>query len=145
MTTAAFQSLECIPAAVRDKPRYAGDHVIRYYRPLGLAALLRDLGADPIDQLTIEGGIGTLTLYADGREDWRPTTTRPPPPQPPPRPADPALAAARLAACTACPSWIAGRCDSAGCGCAGEGRPEVWASICPLGRWPAATAPPRPS
>lgn len=135
MTTAPIQSLECVPLAVREKPKYVGDHVIRHYRQLGLAALLRDIGADQVDHMTIEGGIGTLTMYADGREDWRPTLPSRPAPDPP-RPADPALAEARRSSCRACGSFRDFRCTAAGCGCAGEGRPEVWSSRCPLGRWP---------
>lgn len=138
-------SLECVPLAVRSRPRYVGDHVIRHYRPLGLAALLRDLGADPATpELTIVGGIGTLTMRADGTETWQPTvpdaTPRRIPETPPPRPADPELAAARRAACASCLSWT-DRCTAAGCGCAGEGRPEIWSSICPQGRWPSPPAP----
>lgn len=126
-------SLKCIPAAVRHNPRYAGDHLIRHYRPLGLAALLADMGLGHQDSYTITGGIGTLTMYADGREDWNPTKTTT---VPPPRPASPELAEARRTACQACSSWQDFRCTASGCGCAGEGKPEVWSSRCPLGRWP---------
>ena len=129
--------LRCIPAAVRDNPRYAGDHVIRHYRPLGLATLLRDLTLPPRDSFTIVGGIGTLTMYADGREDWQPTIAgQPVATATPPRPADPSLVAVRRAICTSCPS-MADRCAAAGCGCAGEGKPDVWSSRCPLGKWPS--------
>jgi hypothetical protein len=133
-------SLECVPVAVRDKPRYVGDHIIRHYRPLGLAALLRDLGADPATpELVITGGIGRLTLRADG-ETWEPTLPGAQRPPPPPRPADPALATVRRTACASCESWT-DHCTAAGCGCAGEGRPEVWSSICPHGRWPLVQLP----
>jgi hypothetical protein len=129
-----LHSLECVPHLARRDTNYVGDHVIRHYRPLGLAALLRDLGADPeTPSLTIEGGIGTLTMYADGREDWNPTITAKP--SPPPRHADPALAESRRAACQSCDSFRDFRCTASGCGCAGEGKPEVWSSRCPLGRW----------
>jgi hypothetical protein len=138
MTTERLRSLECVPITVRDRPRYVGDHVIRRYRPLGLAALLRDLGADPTTpDITIVGGIGRLVLRADGSEVWEPTLRGTPAPPPVPRPADPALAAVRRSTCAACPSWAA-RCTAAGCGCAGEGRPDVWSSRCPLAKWPAA-------
>jgi hypothetical protein len=139
MTMELTQSLECVPVAVRDKPRYVGDHVIRHYRQLGLAALLKDLGADPgLQEYEIIGGIGRLVLRADGGETWEPTLPETPrPPAPPPRPADPALAETRRAICQACDSWRELRCSAAGCGCAGEGRPEVLSSRCPLGKWPA--------
>lgn len=133
---ALLQSLDCIPPSVRDNPRYAGDHVIRHYRPLGLAALLTDLGLPPQDSYTVTGGIGTLTMYADGREDWNPTITAK---TTPPRPADPELEDARKAACAACPSFKDAKCQASGCGCAGEGNPSVLSSICPLGRWPSTT------
>ena len=108
----------------------------------GRAALLKNLGADQgIQKFEIVGGIGRLVLRADGSETWEPTLPdRPRQPDPPPRQADQALVGARRAACAVCPSWVAGRCDAAGCGCAGEGRAEVWSSRCPLGRWPALSA-----
>lgn len=137
MTMVQLAFLNCIPAVIRDRPRYVGDHVIRHYRPLGLAALLADLHADPTTpELTITGGIGTLTLRADGRETWSPTTPdhhRVPPP--PPRPASPQLAEARRQACQTCLSWKDFRCTT-GCGCSGEGKPENWSSRCPQGLWP---------
>ena len=139
MTTGRTLLLDCVPAAVRDNPRYAGDHVIRHYRPLGLAALLTDLGLPPQDSYTVTGGIGTLTMFVGGTEKWDPTATKAPTP---PRPADPALAEARRAACQACASWVAFKCSAAGCGCAGEGKPDVWSSRCPLDKWPAVTTPP---
>jgi hypothetical protein len=133
MTTERFQSLECVPRSARRDPRYVGDHVIRHYRPLGLADLLRDLGADPsTTSLTITGGIGCLTMHADGSEDWRPVARTE---SPPPRPSSPELADSRRAACQACDAWREARCSAAGCGCAGEGRPDVWSSRCPLGKW----------
>lgn len=139
MMTERLAGLSCVSDSARGNLRYVGDHIIRHYRPLGLAALLHDLHADPVDHLTIEGGIGTLTMYADGREDWRPTlpgaSTKP---HPQPRAADPELTAARRAVCGACSDWRDGKCSAAGCGCAGEGRPDVWSSRCPLGRWPTA-------
>ncbi len=137
MMARILSDLSCIPITARHNPRYVGDHVIRHYRPLGLAALLRDLGADPATpELVIEGGIGRLTLRPDG-ETWEPTLPGAPrQPNPPPRPADPALVAARRAACEACAAWH-GSCTAAGCGCAGEGKPAIWSSICPLGHWPA--------
>lgn len=139
MMTERLAGLNCVPDLVRGNLRYVGDHVIRHYRPLGLAVLLRDLGVDTVDSMTIEGGIGTLTLYADGREDWRPTlpdvSAKPPPP---PRAADPELTVARRAVCVACSDWRDGKCSAAGCGCAGEGRPEIWSSRCPLGLWSAS-------
>jgi hypothetical protein len=122
---------------VRHKPRYVGDHVIRHYRPLGLAQLLADLGADPATpELTIVGGIGRLVLRADGSETWEPTRAGTPAPAvPPPRPADPATVAARLAQCRICEALQGDRCTASGCGCAGEGKPTTAASRCPLGRW----------
>lgn len=135
MTMVHLQSLSCVPTAVRDKPRYVGDHVIRHYRPLGLAALLHDLGADPATpEYEIIGGIGRLVLRADGSELWEPTIPGTPVVHQPPRPADPAMVAARRAICDSCPSY-ADRCTASGCGCAGEGKPEVWSSRCPLLKW----------
>lgn len=143
LSAESAETLPCVPLKARRSPRYVGDHVIRHYRPLGLAALLRDVGADPATpEMEILGGIGRLVLRADGSETWEPTSpgdTRPP--LPPPRPADPDLAAARHAACTACSAWRDARCTAAGCGCTGEGRPDIWSSRCPQGRWPAPTLP----
>ena len=133
-----ISSLPCVPATVR-RPSIVADYVIRQYRHRGLAELLRDLQAEPVEQMTITGGIGTLTLHADGRQDWQPTPTIPAhvrPSAPAPRPADPALAAARRATCAACDAWR-DRCTASGCGCAGEGKPEVLSSRCPLARWPS--------
>jgi hypothetical protein len=140
MTTVHFPFLKCVPARIRDNPRYVGDHVIRHYRPLGLSALLRDLGADPsTPELEVVGGIGRLVLRADGSETWQPALPGTPrPPSPPPRPADPELATARRATCAACDGLRDGSCEPAGCGCAGEGKPDVWSSRCPLGRWPTS-------
>lgn len=134
-----IQSLKCIPPIVRDKPSYIGDHVIRHYRPLGLAALLRDLGADPATpELEIIGGIGRLVMRADGSEIWEPTLPDAPrKTDPPPRPADPELAESRRAVCQACDSFRDFRCSASGCGCAGEGKLDILSSRCPLGRWPA--------
>jgi hypothetical protein len=132
-----------VPVAVRHKPRYVGDHVIRHYRPLGLAQLLADLGADPATpELEIAGGIGRLVLRSDGSETWVPTLPDAPlaslalrPRDVQPRAADAAVVAARLAQCGACDAHAADRCTASGCGCAGEGRPATAASRCPLGRW----------
>lgn len=137
--TAALPSLECVPVAVRGSPRYVGDHIIRHYRPLGLAVLLRDLGADPTTpELVIEGGIGRLVLRADGSEDWQPAVPdRPAPASPPPLPAPPVLAEARRSACALCEAHRDDRCTASACGCTGEGRPDVLSSRCPLARWPA--------
>ena len=66
--------LPCVPEKGRRKDTYIGDHIIRQYRPLGLTALLRDLGAGPATpELEIVGGIGRLVLRADGTETWDPT------------------------------------------------------------------------
>ena len=129
-------ALTPLPERIRSNPRYYGDHLIRHYRPLGLAAYHADHGTSG-DSVTITGGIGTLTMYADGSEDWKPTLPDAPRQSAPrPLPADPELADARRAICSACDSMRDGRCSAAGCGCAGEARPDVWASRCPLGRWP---------
>jgi hypothetical protein len=145
MTRYLFHHLDCVPAAVRDRPRYVGDHVIRHYRPLGLAQLLADLGADPATpDLVIVGGIGRLVLRSDGSETWEPTLPDAPlaslalrPSDARPRSADPAVVAIRVAQCSQCDAHAADRCTASGCGCAGEGKPEVWSSRCPLGRWPS--------
>jgi hypothetical protein len=138
MMTERLRLLDCVPRGVRDNQRYAGDHVIRHYRPLGLAALLRDLGADPsLPDFEIIGGIGRLVLRADGSEVWEPNAPGTPQPSaPPPRPADPALESARRAICSACDSMRPTGCSSAGCGCTGEARPAIWSSRCPQQRWP---------
>lgn len=127
---------------VRDRPRYVGDHVIRHYRPLGLAVLLRDLGADPaIPEMAVDGGIGRLVLRADGSEDWLPVAPdRPVSPAPPPLPAAPLLVDSRLLACGACEAYRDARCTASACGCSGEGRPDVMSSRCPLMKWPDFTA-----
>jgi hypothetical protein len=94
------------------------------------------MDADPaIQQMTITGGIGTLTMHADGREDWQPAQPNTPAAPSRPRPAPEDMAAARRAVCSACESLRDGRCTAAGCGCAGEAKPETWSSRCPLGRW----------
>lgn len=133
---APLHSLSCVPHSVRGAPRYVGDHVIRAYRVRGLASLLEDLGAPACDSITIVGGIGTLTMYADGREDWNPTIRKQL--HPAPIQADPELVSARTAICSTCQS-MTDRCTAAGCGCAGEGKPTVWSSRCPLGKWPTPT------
>jgi len=133
-----------LPDRIRANPRYYGDHLIRHYRLLGLAAYHADHGTSG-DLVTIAGGIGTLTMHADGREDWKPTLPDAPrQPAPAPLPADATLAAARRAVCASCDSMRDGRCSAAGCGCAGEAQPDVLSSRCPLGRWPQS-APSAPS
>lgn len=132
-----FQSLKCVPLAARCNARYVGDHVIRHYRPLGLAALLRDLGADPATpELDIIGGIGRLVMHADGSELWEPTINASAAVHPSQTTSDPRLAAARQSICTACHAYT-DRCTASGCGCAGEGKPDIWSSRCPLGKWPS--------
>lgn len=127
-----------LPDRVRTNPRYYGDHLIRHYRPLGLAAYHYDHGTNG-DSVTITGGIGTLTMYADGREEWFPTVPdKPHPPAPTPLPADPEITSSRRAVCASCDSMRNGRCSAAGCGCAGEAKPDVLSSRCPLSRWPIA-------
>lgn len=136
-----IHTLDCVPSGVRGNPRYVGDYVIRHYRPLGLAILLRDLGADPsTPELEIIGGIGRLVLRADGADVWEPVPTRKPPDEARPAaiaplPSDPALAEARRQVCGRCDALREGKCSASGCGCAGEGRPEIWSSRCPLGLW----------
>ena len=135
---------ECVPKEVYDKPNYVGDHLIRHYGALGLAAYLRDACRDPATAETeIVGGIGRLVLRADGSDIWEPIDTgrTAQSAAPMPRHADPALAESRRAVCQACPSLVDFRCSVAGCGCAGEGKPGVWSSRCPLGKWPAADCP----
>lgn len=133
---ADIHTLDCVPRDVAGAPRYAADHVIRHYRPLGLAALLRDLGADPsTPELEIVGGIGRLVLRADGSELWEPVVRNQPPAIPAPRPAPFEVQASRRATCAACQAHRDGRCTAASCGCAGEAKPEVLSSRCPLGRW----------
>jgi hypothetical protein len=124
---------------VRDNPTYVGDHVIRHYRSLGLAALLRDLDADPsTPAMTIVGGIGTLTLRADGSEQWKPVTVDRPPPatiRPSTMPAD--EAARRVALCRACPHYRAdsNRCGLCGCAFVIAERIASLVAHCPEDRW----------
>jgi hypothetical protein len=135
---ADLSGLDCVPVAIRDDPRYVGDHVIRHYRSRHIEDLLRDLG-EPIDDartLTIHGGIGTLTMtwagnhFASAIPDAPAIDPRPPLTAP--------QITARRAVCLNCPMLDpdADRCRM--CGCAGQlaqrtGSP--WAS-CPQGKWP---------
>jgi hypothetical protein len=99
------------------------------------------LGLEPAaDELVIEAGIGRLRLTPTTVE-WSPviagdkaraTIDR--------LTAPPDVQAARLAACRACTSYVAERCQIAGCGCAGLGNPAALLSKCPLDLWPSGTA-----
>lgn len=130
--TVHLQSLKCVPTSVRDKPQYVGDHVIRHYRPLGLAVLLSDIGADPTTpKMEIVGGIGTLTMYLDGREEWKSAID-----EKFSRFANDKVVAVRLNICNMCSARQDGKCMVAGCACNGAGIPEHSLSKCPLGNWP---------
>ena len=135
----------CVPVGVRDHPRYAGDHLIRHYRPLGLAAYLRDTGQDPsLPEAVIVGGIGRLVLRADGCDTWQPTipepadpgTVRLGEPAAAPRQAPDEIAEARRSICLTCDGWIENRCTVAGCSCNGMGQPGNLHSRCPRELWP---------
>jgi hypothetical protein len=140
--------LPLLPDRIRSNPRYYGDHLIRHYRPLGLAAYIADHDMCPsTPSVTITGGIGTLTMHADGREDWRPavttvradlSTVRLGDPAPAPLVAPAALAASRRAICSSCNGWSSDRCTVAGCSCNSMGQPGNLYSRCPRDLWPAA-------
>lgn len=131
-----LRTCKCVPAKVRHSDRYVGDHVIRHYRTLGLSALLRDLGVTGIDTITISGGIGTLTLNLDGREEWTPNKAAIRPRHDQPRYACQELSITRQRICGSCGNMLGGSCSAAGCGCSGEAKPEIWSSRCPLDKWP---------
>ena len=84
------------------------------------------------DRIGLSGG-WTITHKAD------PSTVRLGDPAPTPRLATAEIAAARHAVCAVCDSMRDGRCSAAGCGCAGEAKPDILSSRCPLSRWPIAT------
>ena len=109
---------------------YSLDCLVRYLLEAGWSGAIA-LGWQG-DNIKIEAGIGTLYLSAT-EQTWTPTAKGTPPPAP--LPADPAIAATRQAACDNCDRYESGRCQVAGCGCAGQGNPSVRFSKCPLGKW----------
>jgi hypothetical protein len=111
--------------------RYALDCLVRHLLEAGWPGAIA-LGWQG-DELKIEAGIGTLYLSAT-QQKWTPTVKGTPPPQP--KPAPPDLVAIRQATCATCPRYESGRCQVAGCGCAGQGTPTALYSKCPLGLWP---------
>jgi hypothetical protein len=114
--------------------RYALDCLVRHLLETGWPGAIA-LGWTGED-IKIEAGIGTLQLSAT-KQIWTPTAKgTPPPPAPIPIPAPPDLAASRQAVCATCPRYESGRCQVAGCGCAGQGTPATLYSKCPLGLWP---------
>jgi hypothetical protein len=120
---------DCVPASIRHNHLYVGDHLIRHYQPLGLAAYLRDTGQpDTIQEAEIIGGIGRLVLRADGNDTWEPTiTNRVDAPE--------SVISKRTETCAACTSFVDGRCSIAGCGCSGFGHVRSKYSKCPTGKW----------
>jgi hypothetical protein len=113
------------------KLQYALDCLVRHLLDAGWPGALA-LGWTG-DDLTIDAGIGSLYLSAT-KKTWTPTAKGTPPPAP--LPADPAITPARQAACDNCNRYESGKCQVAGCGCAGQGNPSVRFSKCPLGKWP---------
>ena len=138
-------ALTHLPERIRSNPRYYGDHLIRHYRPLGLAAYLHDTG-QPADtsEAVIVGGIGRLVLRSDGQDTWEPVIPEPADPatvklgEPAaePRLAPATVAASRRAVCLACDGWSADHCAVAGCSCNGMGQPGNLYSRCPRDLWP---------
>jgi hypothetical protein len=111
---------------------------VKYRRHGGHAALCRDFGKPLDTEFRIRAGIGTLVSRPGGQQ-WTPAVAPSQDPPAPPRPAAVSVALARRAICASCDSQIDGRCQPAGCACAGLGLPDLWASRCPLGRWPEAS------
>lgn len=110
---------------------YVADVVIRSALQIGHPWLLDAGAAGTI----IRGGIGTLTITADGMV-FDPTLKTTPAA---PKPATPDQVATRLAICRACrPHWDGAKCTVAGCGCSGAGFIERAYSRCPIGSWSAA-------
>jgi hypothetical protein len=131
---AELPSLSCVPAAIRDEPRYVGDHVIRHYQSRHISELAADLGTDLPDPFEVVGGIGVLVMTANGNtftpaiRDLPAIAARPPVTED--------QAEARRAVCRACPMLDGDKCRM--CGCAGQISQRAtspWAS-CPKGMWP---------
>ena len=125
---------------------YLRDCLVRHYQHQTYAMLAADLGADPsAEAFTIVAGIGTLVLRPGGTQfsSAIPDTATavsnvPPSPQrfpDAPLEAPPAVADQRRQRCQCCARWSHGRCQVAGCACAGLGQPDRLFSRCPEGRW----------
>lgn len=130
-----LNTLPCVPKEVRDNPRYVGDHVIRHYRNLPLSDLAADLGTTLPDPFEVVGGIGVLTMTAQGN------TFAPTIPDKPPTPEitlPPEVVASRRELCSICPHYTAGEDKCQMCGCSGQMTQRAtrpWAT-CPRGYWP---------
>lgn len=133
-----FESLPCVPAAIRDDPRYVGDHVIRHYQGRHLAELQRDLGQmeDQTAKVEIVGGIGVLTM-AWGGNTFKPAIPDAQPIEPRP-PLNIDQIEARRATCRNCDYLEAGADRCRMCGCGGQISQRTaspWAT-CPRSLWP---------
>lgn len=140
----SLDRLPCVPPAVRDDPRYVGDHVIRHYRDRTLADLARDLGHDLPDPFQIVGGIGILTLSATDASFAPAIPDRPPQDD---RRVPQAVIDRRTACCAVCPHYQADADRCRMCGCSGQQAHRVtrpWAS-CPAGYWAAVASSPPPT
>lgn len=146
-------ALPCCRSIAEDNgpsSKYVGDAAIRWYRGRKLAELCRDIGIDPVESLTLSGGIGTLVMRLHGNE-WTPTpslgrmalgiagavgaaaraaihgeSVR----------ASDDLVERRLATCRACPLWVVESSRCGACGCFTTAKAALAASTCPKGWWP---------
>jgi hypothetical protein len=124
--------LECVPEQIRHIPKYVGDHLIRHYIDKTISDLLRDCELPNVDNFVIVGGIGELTMSRSGNTFVRAGSAKM-------KIASTSEKNARLHICMSCDSYKEERCSSAGCGCAMEGKIEIWSSKCPLDKWPHLT------
>jgi hypothetical protein len=139
----SYNSLPCVPLAVRDSDRYAKDHVIRYYRNQTLADLSRDLGHPLPDPFEIVGGIGVLTMTANGNVFAPAIPDKPPTAQ---SYVTPDIEAKRKTQCVTCQHYTPEHDRCGMCGCAGQVTDRVkrpWAA-CPRGYWGAEKFPLEP-
>ena len=132
---ARLHLLNCVPDAIKDRPRYVGDHVIRHYQDKTIEELFNDLGEECPDSYTISGGIGSLTMTKQGNTfvsslpDRKPEEKIPKPTQ--------AEIDARIAVCNACEYLQAesDKCRMCGCGAQITERTRSQYANCPLRKW----------
>jgi hypothetical protein len=113
--------------------KYTKDCQIRAIKDLPYEAAAQLLNYNGPPPIIIEAGIGKLYL-SPTETKWEPAVKGQP--SPPPLPADTAIAQSRQSVCDTCSRYESGKCQVAGCGCAGQGKPSVRFSKCPLGLWP---------
>lgn len=133
---AALQLLDCVPELIRDTPRYVGDHVIRHYSNRTLSEIASDLGTDLPDPFEIVGGIGVLTMTAQGNTFVPAIPDKPPATE---KTLPESAAQERRSICAACAHYSAEADKCQMCGCAGQMAQRAtrpWAS-CPRGYWPS--------